>query len=717
MAHTVVVRKLLFFAVLACCSLAATQTVTYTTAAVPAKVAIETIAKQTGVKLDCSPAMRTEIVILHLTNAPLAQVLAQIASVTSGTWTKEGDITYLVPSSAARQREEQQVQREYRDRIAAALKKIEDAQKEAAKPKPDQQDMRVFMAVTGGGALSGLARAIGIDGLASIGKGQRVVFSTAPTSMQRPLPAVAMSLIFEFVKEHNAIAAAVKADEPAKAAQEPDTQAFMAIFMPKKPKVITGTPAKALVVATRQGFVGLTLQVKLYDADGKVLAQQMVPLGIDVGFDPASFATPKKPTPPPTGVTVELSPYAKEIYEAGGAIGAMGGGSRLKLTPKLLETLHDPVNHDPLSFVYSEGLIAAAKDKKEQLVANLPDGVLSLFSNMSTAPKLTTDSFLKSIEAQAKVTDASGWMTVRPANPVEAREQRTDRVALRTLIAASVSNGYASLDDVAAYALRNPAPMTDAPASTMYVLLFAPNVLEQGMTGLVNWNLVRLYGTLSVTQKQGLRQGERIPFSRLDPTQRGLVQKMLFGEETDLDVDGAAPAGDPLTNTMMKQISRFSGGSEGDYRTEPTEIMANGLPANGVINITASVEPVAQAQTSSTDFARAAMLGPTELGLLDYMKDEMKSSQMASSIPTLDDLRIGTRTILNFTFVVADGVSQKGTLNDDQVPKDGPVYKMSALPADFVKAIADRKESLKKNPFWKMIATFGGMGQRGGPPP
>jgi hypothetical protein len=261
--------------------------------------------------------------------------------------------------------------------------------------------------------------------------------------------------------------------------------------------------------------------------------------------------------------------------------------------------------------------------------------------------------------------------------------------------------------------------MEGAPASMSYIMLFAPGAMQQGMMGTVNWDLLRLYGMFDATQKQALRRGTRLPYGQLSPGEQTQVTKMLFGPDESLTIENRQNGPnqkkeDPFTEMMMSQMSRFMGGNESDFRTEPTEVMPSGLPPDGFIQVNFTSEPVGQPQTMSTDFGRGMALGPMELGLFKFFKDDPQMSQLGGQMPTMDDIKVGQRSIYNFSFYVAPSVCQKQTLNDDVIPKDAPVYKMTNLPADFQKRIDDMAVAMKNNPMWKMIGTMGG--QRGVPP-
>jgi hypothetical protein len=166
----------------------------------------------------------------------------------------------------------------------------------------------------------------------------------------------------------------------------------------------------------------------------------------------------------------------------------------------------------------------------------------------------------------------------------------------------------------------------------------------------------------------------------------------------------------------MTSMSRFTGGNDNDYRTEPTEIMPNGLPSDGFVSVNFSSEPVAQPQTMSTDLGRGSVLGPMELGMFKYFKEDPNMAQIGGQMPTFDDMKVGTRSIYDFSFNVAPQVSQKGSLHDDKIAKDAQTFKMGSLPSDFQKRIDDFAAMMKKNPLWGAIGRMGGLGQRAMPP-
>jgi hypothetical protein len=244
--------------------------------------------------------------------------------------------------------------------------------------------------------------------------------------------------------------------------------------------------------------------------------------------------------------------------------------------------------------------------------------------------------------------------------------------------------------------------------------------MQAGMMGQVDWNLLRFYGTLSATQKSSLQKGGPMTFGSLQPNQKALVTTMLFGPETDLSITDNAKQQDvdPFTSMIMKQISRFGPGSSGgDYRTEPTEIMPNGLPSSGYIQVSFSSEPVGVPTGSSSSLGEFSTLGPMELGLLKMFKEDPKMSEMSGGLPTIEGLKVGTRSKYMFNFFVAPDIAQSGNLQDDRIPKDATTYKMNNLPASFQADIDRMAATMKKNPFWSAIGSMGMGRQQQLPPP
>ncbi|MBC8063559.1 MAG: hypothetical protein H7Y17_01915, partial [Chlorobia bacterium] len=153
----------------------------------------------------------------------------------------------------------------------------------------------------------------------------------------------------------------------------------------------------------------------------------------------------------------------------------------------------------------------------------------------------------------------------------------------------------------------------------------------------------------------------------------------------------------------------------GDYKTEPTEVMPNGLPGEGYLELKLTLDSIAKPTGNVPAMFGNAVLGADELAMLKMFKDMPGMEQMAALMPVIDDLRLGERSVYEFKFTVAEGVWMEQTLNDDKINAKSPVVKMANLPAAFAKKIDDRLAAFKKLPFFD--PAFIGGGNRGVPPP
>jgi len=233
----------------------------------------------------------------------------------------------------------------------------------------------------------------------------------------------------------------------------------------------------------------------------------------------------------------------------------------------------------------------------------------------------------------------------------------------------------------------------------IYMMIFAPNAIQSGMAGTVNWDMLRFYGSLSTLQRKNLVDGSKMTFSQCTPAQLASVRQMAFGPDEALEAE------DPNAKKPdfeMPQIWRrlFSAAAGGDYRTEPTEVMPNGLPSEGYVELHFTNETIAKPAGNLPAMFGNAVLGADELALLKMFRESESMQQFAAMMPNIEEMRLGQRSIYEFKFTVAQGVTMSHNLNDDRVDANGPIVKSANLPADFQKLIEQRLVMMKKIPFF-----------------
>lgn len=701
----------------------------------PARVSqvVAKIAEATGAKLEVSPSMASPVVFLSVAERPLDEVLQRIAKVTSGEWSQDGEARRLVRNAAQQGRE---VQAEYQIRLAAVRKAVQQLVKTANQAANRAQEessegvdaeMFGFMFGMSNRVFADLLPLIDANHLTQAIGGNRVVFSSSPNRMQRPLPRNIGPIVDRLVASHNARAAkappretAVEDDEGAAA-----LQGLLGLFGgSRREKPITEPPAKALLVAeSPQMSFGINLAFRLYGPSGEVLLEEstvlageglgrmpgfggmMVSASTDV-VEPEGETKPQSDQPPaPKEDPIKFDEISTSVLKTFGSMGAAPN-----FEPAVDEWLSRPDLNDPLRIVHASALPAVAQAKKRSVVANLPDTASGLSMLTGLSQDLTPSSYLKLLRdsMECEVAETEGWLEVRPKFAEAARNERSDRLALTRLIAASKANAGARLADIAQYALTSPAPMENQVAM-LHLVRFAPQTLNSGMR-MPDWNMLRLYGMLPPGILANLTQGGTLRFSQLTPGISAQTSKILFGPGTKLTVD-RGQAAPPSALSFFSMMEDFAPSNHQDFRDEPTEVMPNGLPPAGALALDASESiigsPAGGNWPPGFDFA----LGADELALFRWFSEDPNFASMSGGMPTMDGLRLGSRSTLKFNFHVAPRVRAEKTLNDDRVPKDAPLTPLSQLPPGLSKLIDEKVAELKKT-----MPNFGNMG-RGNPPP
>jgi hypothetical protein len=726
-----------------------TPKLTYSAHGVAAGRVIVELAAKSGQDLDIAPELAREVLVISVKDVEVEDLLARIASVMGAEWRQQPDGDRRLTVSPGRLASEQRAEREarlaaiqerYRE-IREAIRRGEQAQRNANNEEPpnpagdtQEERPREWMLRNDDAVLGRMLLRIDPAVIAGIGPDERLVFAMTPTRMQRPLNGAGPD-IAEIVRHNNESARRHAAHEAVAGEQiaNPEIRAAMEwvreMGLIRDPKPINDPPAEALLIVSRGGgpleFLpggagSLSVTFRLYDAQGQVVMESMDPGLLELD-DELQFLMPDmpgmeeaageidpdaQPQPAATGQPIEYSQTTQELRRAMRMENIMNL-AQLQLSPELLERIARPDLHDPLSFEPAEGVLAVAKAKNAQVVANLPDSMVSGFMFIfgeGAAP--TIEGFFKELqERETRASLEDGWLTVWPAKMAAARAGRQDRAALARLIAAGQAKGVPSLDDIAAFAAVNDSPMEEG-IFMPYIVLFAANVVDSGVSGPVDWNLLRFYGRLSQGQRDALRAGGRIPIASLDPRLRALVDKMAFGANARLrpNAEPQRPAANPWIAMMMEFMPR----PQTDYLQEPTEAMPDGLPGDAFVTLTATPGYVVSTRGFGGRTTGAMMtMGPEEIAMMRHVAEDPQFAEMTAMMPTIDKVKVGQRTTLEFRFMLTPRVHTRGTLVDDRVPAGEPDTPFATLPAPLEARVKELVEAMRRMP----LPAFGGFGR------
>jgi hypothetical protein len=678
--------------------------------AAPLPRVLESISQKSGIPLTASPEFAQEVVLVHAEGAPLSALLERIASATAGRWLVEGDGRKLVPDTAARNRESQQA---YERRLQSVRRAIAD-RVNAMNEKPMSENDEGFRLPVGPDerAITRLLSGIDPAPLAQMQAGQRVVYATAPTRAQRPLGQGAVAVVQAFVEEHNR----TMPDDPLK-----DLDGAMAALIPLEMRNMIAArmrkivnPAKALLIASRPriGMFGdsdqTQLELRIFDGEGTAAFTHTTLLSAEsLGeiFAPPNEQTPRQTTP------VEYSANSKLVLETGQNIQQVATTGRV--SPELVKLMSRPDEIDPLSLMPTDELFSLAKLKKQPIVASVPDSAISMAAFMQG-----TSRTVEQVEAALRngstmrLAEEDGWLIVRPNSPVSDRLNRTNREALATLISAAQSKGLASLDDIAAFSLHAPSPLTSG-LLQLYGMAVVPGLAGDMSMIQQNWDTVRLYGTLLPAQRQTLSGGGGILFSQLTPPQQALLRRIAYSGETPISAQIPEQS-----DFFSRMVGMFGMGEGAGVRSEPTEVMPIDVPRDAVLTIQTDQQTIAVPADGMGPSGSLTMMGADELALFRmFRNDPNMAGEVGGFLPNFTQFRLGERKVLHIGLRVAPDAVLNDTLMDNRIPQNARVVAADNLPPEFEALIAARLEALKKSPLGMIGGLMGGLGRRQPPPP
>jgi len=713
------------------------QKVSYTTVAVPAKRAVAELAKATKTPLDISPTVANEVLVIDVKGVVLEDLMARIAKSVSGQWDEHDGMRMLTRSN-------DQHRAEYLEELAArkaAIKKAVDKLIEPLKKNPtfDEKDADKMASKLGeksgiGGMLQGgdptamaqgaksmftqgsdhpagrvtarLLSMVDAGIIAKLNDDERVVFSTRPNMMQIGMPNGAIQVINQFVQEQNIWAEAVNrrsADQPGLIDQA------IGMAMGANNSEIKGTPDKALLCVERSPILdNYEVRLKIYDGQGKMLYQGGQSVLLDSSI--LNFADSILKAEPTKDAEIELTPDSKELLEFYRSLTNImfSAGKAKNMSKQLFEKLARPDVYDPLSFIHSEALLALAKGRGAQLVADVPDSIMRASAFAMPGQKLTANGFLKQLTTMSivDIEEKDGWMLMKPTRPFNERQKRVDRFALAQLIAQTSRHGYMALDDLAAYSLKNP-PFMSTEITQTYSMTMLPGAAMT--TGTTNWSMLRFYGSLGLAQRQALARGVRIPFRNLSPNLLELVRRMAF-RTSAIAGGGIVVKSGPGANPASI-VDAFGT----DYRSEPTELMPSGLPGSGEVSLNVKTDLVVKdAGEAQPRIQLFSAYGPEELAAFSSLKeDPTLGGIIGAMVPDLKTFRMADRVTYAFQFSLTPDASLNQTLTDLKYDPASAILDVNGLPADFKKRYDETQAQMKKA--GGLGAILGGLG--GNPKP
>lgn len=623
--------------------------------------ALEQISKAGNVKWEVSPALRNEVIFLHVDDVPLEQLRTRLANLVGAEWQASGDTWFLSRTNAADQRLRQAETQARAARIKSEVDRIVTENRKlptfdegeatrittqfqsAAENMQRGGNWRRFVELSqqlpGGRAIAELVAFMNPADLAAMPPNSRRVFAARPTRMQTPLTGNVMAIAQEMVRGQRVLAQSATANF--------GPMGMMIANGGNSGPMPTGDPVNVLLVAQRVGS-GETISVTMtaVNAQGQALATGNLTLGIP------PEARAEVPEAFREGKTISLTQASKDLlamlragFRGGNTVFAGGRGNSTTITvagrttasgsdanaaqanpapqnTDLRAKLLRPDLHEPLNFFVAEGLKAVAQAHERNVIALVPDYAFSSLAGLFQASgDVKTDAFVRAaLQEDMVITEGDGWITFQPRDVLGARD-RIDRAALAKLLSALNRSLAPRLDDLAEYFASAPLEgggrggfggFGATTIETGYLLGTQPGSTFQEMMQIFGHDrdAYRFYGRLSGSQRTALKSGQPIPFNMLTAGQREVAERMIFWS-FDGPMLRQANGNDSRNMAMM----RFGGAAFGfgsNPAEERTTLLANGIPGNATISMTVDSDPAVLARVRG---GRSTMLSLQALAM------------------------------------------------------------------------------------------------------
>lgn len=482
------------------------------------------IAARFNMRLIAGTSVRADVIGIASPKRPAKVIMDGIAAAVNASW-EERPEGWVLSRSRKQEQEDEEADAKYREawiRESLASTPIDtpfDEQRAAAlaeywyefksKTEHTQADYAQLDTLNSRSPLGRFTRrlveALGVPYLARLPQRTVTVFSTKPTKMQRPIPLKNFDAVLKtFLAEQNRYAQAIEKKGRPLAGQNGQ---FVSGF--DTTSAIAGDFDKVRIRVDTSNSSQTFLTVEFCTAQGKPVASARAFFNRRVQSQPAA---------PGPEALLELDAETIEMLKT---------VERLRMPNVEREPVFkDVLKRDPLEYVHRAGLAAWSKAIDKPVMASLADGHMG--TNLQPPYRLSR---YRNVLAYSHVAlPKEQVLVLRPLAAAEARWSRVDRRALQRAIDDRVAKGYLSIENVVElYTTRD--PRTIGVHNTV-ISLGLPEI--QSLRGEL---LLHLIARGAPSQRDDLLKGATLTYADLNPAQRALAERMVYGNATDFGFD------------------------------------------------------------------------------------------------------------------------------------------------------------------------------------
>ncbi|MCW5937913.1 MAG: hypothetical protein KIT11_11480 [Fimbriimonadaceae bacterium] len=657
------------------------------------------ISEKAGVKLSVDTALKDRIVLVDVDSVPYEELVRRLGLACDAKLEERAGASWLArdpEKEAASEKRGQKDRLESIERTRERLRSIAEAEYTASNvanyiraggQAPSRLDATTMLFGSGGandGTPLGRAGAkiflsIPPEEIAAMKSGERTVYSTRPTKMQRPIDPKAGDVLKGYTEDLATAAEGVKL-----AGNEANPQARSAFQTTEE----AAKAVKVLAVMSHHLFFGmgvLICEVKALAPTGQVVdtntfaiwASPLLAGTMDSGLQ--AFEGESK---------IVLSEQSQKYLESMSSFVREPDGPETNPAARDETLVRSVDTVEPLSLVAADVIRGLYGGEGKGVVAEIPDQIHLVVMIAGGAkgidPKRVRKFIFDNVLHPVEETDQSVVLT--PIEASEARDQAVDRKALANLVERYPTPGSVTLEDAANYtANRKSRGSGNAIELVTLGSLGIDLVMNQqfGDSGAAA-SFLDFLGHLPLPQRQTLAAGGTLPYKTQLQDQQRRLREIVYSASGKLEqrsTEAAPHAPDGLEEDWIPYGAQV----------EPTEALPDGIPADAFIRLTTKNEPLLYTVDPKTGAWGAIDI--STLASLIAQKEAAPKAEKSEYVDPPNRFRIGGHRTYLIEFVLGADLFSSMPYEEDVKPTTEKEFTLKTLPPDILKRL---QESVKR---------------------